>query len=231
MLRCLTEWIDRPLHAADGPIGSVQDFYFDDRVWTVRYVVADTGRWLLGRLVLISPVSIQMTHDGIMVRLTRKQVEDSPDLDSDSPVSRQHEAALSGYFGWPVYWMSREESREARCTATTERPSHLRSANELKTCYVQARDGDVGHVEDFVFDDISWEIRYLVVDIGNWWPGRRVLVARDWIDQIDWHNSTVDVNLSCDEIQRSPEYAPSRPVDRPYEERLYRHYRRPGYWN
>ena len=88
-------------------IGKVKDIYFDDRHWTVRYLVANTGKWLTGRKVLLSPyalVAVNTDHENIVADLTKKQIEDSPSLDSDKPVSKQFESDYYGYYGWPNYW-------------------------------------------------------------------------------------------------------------------------------
>ena len=93
--------------ATDGDIGKVDDFYFDDKSWTIRYLVADTGNWLLGRKVLLSPIAVgkaDFSSGRINVKLTKKQVEESPSIDSDKPVSRQHEAYYHDYYGYPYYW-------------------------------------------------------------------------------------------------------------------------------
>ena len=95
------------LDSLDGEIGKVKEFYFDDRHWTIRYLVADTGNWLPGRQVLISPyalVAVNKSEEHISVDLTKKQIEDSPSLNSDKPVSRQFEENYYGYYGWPTYW-------------------------------------------------------------------------------------------------------------------------------
>jgi hypothetical protein len=95
------------LHSLDGEIGKVKEFYFDDHHWTIRYLVADTGNWLTGRQVLISPyalVAVNKEEQYITIDLTKKQIEDSPSLNSDKPVSRQFEETYYGYYGWPMYW-------------------------------------------------------------------------------------------------------------------------------
>jgi hypothetical protein len=82
------------LDAIDGEIGKADEFYFDDLHWVVRYLVADTGNWLTGRLVLISPYALGDANnqkENITVNLSKKQIEDSPSLSSDKPVSRQFE--------------------------------------------------------------------------------------------------------------------------------------------
>jgi hypothetical protein len=107
MLRSINQLYGDELRATDGEIGHIKDFYFDDQNWAVRYVVVDTGSWLSGRLVLISPhVFTNFDLDGVCrgVNLTRKQIENSPDFDSEKPVSRQYEDEYYRYYGWPTYW-------------------------------------------------------------------------------------------------------------------------------
>ena len=98
-------------------------------------------------------------------------------------------------------------------------------------CHIQATDGEIGHVEDYLVDDQSWAIRYMVVDTTNWWAGKKVLVAPAWIGRVDWAQSKVHVILTRAQIQTSPEYDPARAVERAYETRLYSHYGQPRYWS
>jgi len=95
------------VRATDGELGSVEQFYFDDETWAIRYLIVEAGGWLGGRRVLISPFSVVYTDlldKRLDVALTKKQVEHSPDIDTHQPVSRQHEAAYLGYYGYPYYW-------------------------------------------------------------------------------------------------------------------------------
>ncbi|MBF0394497.1 MAG: PRC-barrel domain-containing protein, partial [Alphaproteobacteria bacterium] len=95
------------LEAADGEIGEVSDFLFDDADWAVRWLVVDTGRWLPGRLVLIAPQALREPDEAqrrFPVALTRAQVAGSPDVDGRQPISRQQEVDLHGYWGWWPYW-------------------------------------------------------------------------------------------------------------------------------
>jgi hypothetical protein len=91
-------------------------------------------------------------------------------------------------------------------------------------------DGEIGHIEEFVVDDETWIIRYLVVDTKNWWPGKRVLIATDWIDRISWEESKVFLDLTRDKIREAPEYTNDTLITREYEEIVHRHYNRAGYW-
>ncbi|CAN5883890.1 PRC-barrel domain-containing protein [soil metagenome] len=233
------------LHSRDGEIGKVREFYFDDRYWTVRYLVADTGNWLTGREVLISPYALAAVKNDeqyINVDLTRKQIEDSPSSDSDKPVSRQFEETYYGYYGWPTYWggeymwgaypyiaRDRELWKEASQDDETW-DSRLRSTHDVSGHHIQATDGEIGHVDDFIIDDETWAIRYLVIDTKNWWPGRRVLVAPQWIERVSWADSKVFVNLSREAIKQSPEYLGESLLTRDYEAALHHHYDRQGYW-
>lgn len=262
MLRSIKNLKGETIHATDGDFGSVDDFLFDDDNWTIRYLVVDTGKWLAGRKVLISPASLQRTHqpDGIRTGLTKEQIKNSPDIYKHQPVSRQHEAEYLNYFGYPYYWYGpslwgttvvpfypaaprtmgypdRVTGAAGSAAAAPETEpryeaddAHLRSTGEVMGYYIEATDGEIGHVEDFVVDDESWAIRYMIVDTVNWWPGKKVVVAPEWITGVSWPNSRVSVSLSREQIKTAPEYDPQAMVSREYEDRLYEHYSRPKYW-
>jgi len=233
------------LDGLDGDIGKVKEFYFDDLHWTIRYLVANTGNWLTDKQVLISPhalASVDREDQNIAINLTKKQIEDSPPLDSDKPVSRQFEEFYYGYYGWPVYWggpymwgsyayivNNPDEWREST-QGEKAWDSHLRSTNDVSGHHIQASDGDIGHVEDFIIDDETWAIRYLVIDTRNWWPGKKVLVATQWIESVSWSELKVFVNLTREAIRQSPEYTEESLLTRDYEALLHGHYDRQGYW-
>jgi uncharacterized protein YrrD len=233
------------LHCLDGEIGKVREFYFDDRHWAVRYLVADTGNWLTSRQVLISPYALVSASKGerhITIALTKKQIEDSPSLSSDKPVSRQFEEAYFGYYGWPAYWggphmwgpyphLARDPAKWKKSTHGEKAwDPHLRSTREVSGYHIQAADGEIGHVDDFIIDDETWAIRYLIIDTRNWWPGKKVLVSLQWIERVSWSESKIFVNLTQEAIKRSPEYTDESLLTRDYEIGLHRHYNRQGYW-
>ncbi len=233
------------LDSLDGELGKVKEFYFDDQHWAIRYLVADTGNWLTGRQVLISPyamVAVNKDKQSIAIDLTKKQIEDSPSLNSDMPVSRQFEEAYYEHYGWPMYWggthlwgfypdivRDPKKWRESNQGGKTWDP-HLRSTHAVSGHHIQAADGAIGHVEDFIIDDETWAIRYLIIDTRNWWPGKKVLVSPRWIERVSWSESTVFVNLHRETIKQSPEYTEESLLTRDYETRLHRHYNRQGYW-
>ena len=233
----------------DGDIGKLDDFYFDDEFWTIRYLVTETGNWLLNRKVLISPlalIKVDLARERLNVTLTKKQVEKSPGIDTDRSVSRQHEAYYHDYYGYPYYWNGpylwgptyypqiqdavKKRIEEKRAKREKAVDLHLRSTNEVTRYHVEATDGAIGHVEDFIIDDETWEIRYMVVDTRNWWPGKKVLVAPRWIERVSWIDFKVYADLSRETIKNGPEYHPEA-LSRKYEETLYDHYKRPKYWD
>ena len=229
----------------DETLGKVREFYFDDRYWTIRYLVADTGNWLTGRQVLISPhavVAVNGEHQNIVVELTKKQIEGSPSLDSDKPVSHQFERAYYGHYGYPRYWRGPfmwgdypypVRDRDKWATSTGREGGwdpHLRSTYSVAGSHIQATDGEIGHVEDFIIEDATWAIRYLIVDTHNWWPGRKVLVSPQWIERVSWGERKVLVNVSREAIKQSAEYTEETVPTRAYETGLYLHYNRLGYW-
>ena len=235
------------LDSLDGEIGGVDDFYFDDRYWTIRYLVANTGNWLTGRQVLISPFALVAAisdEEQIAVDLTKQQIEDSPPLASDKPVSRQFETDYYGYYGWAPYWggaftwgaypypqpTNAPEGVVPPPTDWDKGDPHLRSTRHVTGYHVQASDDGIGHVEDFIVDDETWAIRYLVIDTRNWWPGKKVLVSPEWIDRISWDEAKVFVNVPRETVKQGPEYSGESPITREYEDRLHRHYQRKGYW-
>jgi uncharacterized protein YrrD len=233
------------LHSLDGEIGKVEEFYFDDHYWTIRYLIADTGNWLTGRQVLISPhalTAVNKEEEYISINLTKKQIEDSPSLDSDKPVSRQFEESYYGYYGWPMYWggsymwgsypyiVNVQERQKESIKDKKTWDSHLRSTRAVSGHYIQATDGEIGHVEDFIIDDETWAIRYLIIDTRNWWPGKKVLISPQWIERISWDELTVFVNVLREAIKQAPEYTDESLLTRDYETELHRHYNRQGYW-
>lgn len=245
MLRKSKTLNDYQLNAKDGEIGAVKEFYFDDHYWTIRYLVAETGGWLMGRQVLISPHALGIVDTlarTIEIALTKKQIEESPSLDSDKPVSRQFEQNYYSYYGWPMYWAGPymwgaypyipyqpEPLKDVKREEESWDPN-LRSTHAVNSYHIQAEDGEIGHVVDFIIDDVTWAIRYLVVDTRNWWPGKKVLISPQWIKSINWSESKVFVQLTREAVRQSQEYTDELILSREYEVGLHGHYRREGYW-
>jgi hypothetical protein len=235
------------IRATDGEIGKVEELYFDDELWAIRYLTVETGNWLGERKVLISPFAILQTDwktGRIDVSLTRKQIENSPNIDTHRPVSRQHEADYFGYYGYPYYWegpymwgpryypmgMDPIKTPHAKRSGKGSNDSHLRSTEGVGGYHIEAQDGEIGHVGQFIVDDQAWAIRYLEVATKNWWPGKTVLLSPAWVERVSWEESKVFVAVTREAIQTGPEYIDSTPITREYENKLYFHYGRPPYW-
>jgi hypothetical protein len=243
------------LHARDGVLGHVRDFFFDDEHWIVRYLVVDTGGWLSGRRVLISPTAVQgaeWDRRMLPVALTMDQVRRSPGVEREQPVTRDEELALTQYYNWPTYWAMSgagyadgglgmsvpppvlpdpaiEGLLRQRVAHSAVAEHHLRSVRHVTGFKLEAADGSIGHVADFLVDDARWDLRYVVVDTRNWLPGKKVLIAPDWIHAVGWEDEKVFVDLTCAAVKASPAYDPAHPPTADYAHRLHDHYERPRY--
>lgn len=251
MLRSISEILGYKLQATDGDIGRCKDFLFDDRQWTVRYVVAETGGWLSGRKTLISPISLDhpdWNSRRLITKLDRKSIENAPELDEHAPVSRQYEQKYHAHYGWPHYWrgtgiwaadaypqplyddVGQSQLAVEEAEEEIEGDPHLRSVNEVIDYKIHANDGEIGRVSDFIMDDETWTMRYMVIDTRKWLVGDRVILSPHWVKEVNWGDRRVEVDMTREEIKNSPEFKPSEPVNREYEVRLYDYYGRPRYW-
>lgn len=227
MKRSIKELYGRKLGASDhADIGQVEDFYFDDQSWAVRYLVVDTGTWLTSRKVLLSPHAMTTLHQTgkiLTVNLTQKQIENSPPIEAHKPVSRQYEEEYYKYYGWPYYWQGDglwgmsgfpilDSTGQAVPTEQTVATSpkhkigdaHLRSTLAVKGYQLQAVDGIVGHVVDFIMDDAAWAITELVIRIGHRFTGSEVCLPTSQVDRISYDESTVFVNVAKAAVEQGP---------------------------
>lgn len=244
MLRTLEDFKGFLLSAMDGEVGWIQEIYFDDRTWQVRYFVVNTGSWMAQREVLIAPRCIRkVDHDAEILHLdlTRDQIRHAPPIDSDIPVSRQYEQSYHDHFGWIPYWLDAGNLPGAAVPETVSTDlgnvaniehcdPHLRSSLEIADYNIQAQDGEPGHIEDFVIDDETWRIRYAVAVTRNWFPGKRVLLSPGWIEQISYEKHEVFVSAPSSTIQSAPDFDPAEPITRAMEQALYDHYTHKAYW-
>ncbi|MBD3257114.1 PRC-barrel domain containing protein [candidate division GN15 bacterium] len=250
-LKILTKY---NLLAENGEFGTVNDLLFDDRDWQIRYLVADTGEWLPGRLVLLPPSTFGEPDAGaevFPVSLTKEQVKESPPISTDEPVSRHEErqVVLHAYrdqtphlfrspFDGPVAWVrpvaaadtSDVDTEEQTKTESGMENIHLRSAREVIGYQISTSDGELGEVDDFIVDQAPWTIRYLVVKTGTVFDSEKVLLALPWVGDIDYHRRQVTVDVTSRQVEESPRYDPSAVVERSYEEALHQYYQRKRYW-
>ena len=257
MLQAISAFKRYAIEASDGWMGKVSDFLFDDLTWKVRWIVVDTGRWLPGRKILIPPSAIEQADDDehqLFVKLTKAQVESSPNISDHQPVSQQVQRALCTHYGWDPFWGGsslvgsfgaiasplsappylgitslREKSEiEAAEAAYEAADPHLRSVAEVVEYHIHAVDGEIGHLENFMMDRETWTIHYLVVDTRNWWFGKHVLISPSAINEIVWSERHVRLNVTRDQVKSSPPWDPTAMIDLTYQTRLHHHYGWPG---
>ncbi|MCW8964202.1 MAG: PRC-barrel domain-containing protein [Gammaproteobacteria bacterium] len=257
MLRSLKEITGYTLQETDDVIGTCKDFLFDDGLWVIRYMVADTGSWLSHHKVLITPGSLgepDWQTERLRVKLTREQIEACPPLDSHAPISREYEISYHEHFEIPFYWMGAdfregmpgmdgvintvddlpdiEEEAAVADEPSGEEPGEgrLRSAIEVMNYSVSASDENAGRVDDIIIDDSNWVIRYLAIDTGHVIPDRKVLINTEWIDSVSWEKESVFLDLTHEAVLECPPFDPDEAVNREYEVRLYDYHGRPRYW-
>ena len=246
MIRSIKKLRGTDIAAKDGELGDVHDIFFDDHSWKARYLVVDTGNWLPGRRVIVSPqtvTSIDDKENKLALNLGKDEIKESPGIEADAPVSRQNEIALADHFRWPRYWeeypsgmgmvpliphlQHRAAGSAPRAQDDVPEPQgdpNLRSAAEVEGYHVAASDGDIGHIDDLLFDDSDWTLRFLVVDTRNWWPGKKVLVAPAWTRGIDWADEKLHVDAAKETIKKAPAYEPGMEIDEKLERRIFQHY-------
>jgi hypothetical protein len=219
MLQRIKDLYGNKLAALDGDIGHVQDFYFDDKTWVIRYLVADTGSWLTGRRVLLSTHAfgkLDPYENTLHIKLLKKQIENSPSLESHKPLSRQHEEEYYRFYGWPAYWddgtwgvggfplvMLQPQASPPRHTRHRRFDFRLQNTQAVTGYHIQTVDGTIGHVSGLTVDDKSWAVRDLVVETGHWYSGREILISPSKIEAIRYEELKVFVNLTKADIQQT----------------------------
>lgn len=251
MIQNLRKLIGFTVRSQDGEIGTIDDFYFDDNRWVVRYLVVDSRNWLDGRRLLFAPRALSEIdfQDKILtIPLDLETIRSSPLIEAGQPFGREQEIALHNYYQWPFYWTPgdagglgpgsvaayplvelAEEMAEKGAHDPLENPN-LCSFTDFSGFKLKARDGDIGSIADILVNDEDWNILYLIVDTGRWLPGRKVLVSPNWVKKVNASDSEIEIDLSQDTIRNSPEYDQNLPLERDYENRLYEHYGKEKYW-
>ncbi|WHF52896.1 PRC-barrel domain-containing protein [Chryseobacterium gotjawalense] len=221
MQRNVKSLIGYRMEATDGEIGKVEEFYFEDTNWLIRYLIVETGNWLVNRKVLISPQAIKQNdakEEVFRTNLTTEQIRTSPDIDTNQPVSRQQAMPLYGHYDWEWYGTgfyvggleAVMDNDPVIDPSTDKGDDHLRSTDNVKGYQIHTIDGDFGHVSDFILDDTTWQIIYLVVDTHKWFGGTKVLIKTSTITEVQWENATIFVNISTETIKDSPAFDESK---------------------
>jgi hypothetical protein len=222
------------VRARDGDGGTVHDLYFDDEDWSVCFVVVSVGRWPFDRRVLVSPPGLRVPDEEdevLPVALSRAQLSECPEAHAHRTVAALRREERSAYQEWLPVWPWRvpfgarpmpplallhmgDEGGEGEGGGTSPGMSrdrgdaHLRSMSEVIGYHIQAKDGEVGHVEDFLLCDKDWVIKYVLVDTRNWWGGRKVVVEPQWIEEFKCGESKVYLKLARGGVEGIPQYDP-----------------------
>jgi len=238
------------LQATDGPIGTVVDFLFNDASWKVRWLVVECGSWLKGRKVLIHPPAVSYTgleFESFNVSLTKAQIEGSPSWREHQPVSQQFQNSLYDYYGWDPVWdgaylggemgaisspmsappylgLDINARQRSEVEERQQGDPHLRSVFEVIGYHIHALDGDIGHVENFLFDNSDWSLHYFVVDTRNWWFGKHVLIATEAVKSVRWSDRHVEVDVLREQVRTSPTWDPLIAFTEIEKHVLHRHY-------
>lgn len=258
MLHTLSDLKNLAIHASDGDIGLIKDFYFDDKQWVIRYLVVETGSWLFSKKILLSPISIKELNQEdktLTVSISRAQVKNSPDVDSEKPVSKQYEVDFMGYYGYPYYWGKTglwgnegspnmispgyysvapqpddfgapDKFADVNAALSRDTDHHLRSSDAVTGYHLDAIDGELGHLQGILIDIDTWAIRYLIINTSNWWLGHLVLIAPKWIKEVSWPTSKIYVDMTQQQVKDAPTFDPSVPFTLEHEHSLQTHYGR-----
>lgn len=198
--------------AAEEEVGRVHDCFFDESTWHIRYIVVRTGSWLLGRDVIIVPSHVRvlsLEDEQIATDLTKDELKNSPDVDTEKPISRRREIEYLSYYGMPMYWGSMPGIPPTGAPAPTEQapedrddePSYLRSAREITGYALQSQEGSAGTIKDVVFSPETWAVSHLLVRTGGWFSGKEIAVATTWVEEIDWSRAIVQVDMPNDRLR------------------------------
>ena len=229
MLRSILSLKNFTMRASDGEIGKVKDFYFDDQTWRLKYLVVETGNWLMGKKVLISTAALHApiwNESTFPVDLTIDQVKNSPDIDTEKPVTREQEYDLNYHYSWP--WdgggigfmttgmvggvvapdipLSDRVGDEMHHAEHQHRDKHLRSFKQVHDFELRCTDKNIGEVHDFLMSDSDWSLPYIVAEAGNWYAGKKLLLATRFVDKIEWETSSVYLLQSSAQVANATEF-------------------------
>lgn len=245
MLRQIKELGTYRLHATDGDIGHLEQFYFDDRDWKIRYFVMDIGTWLHGKKVLMSPsaiVGVDAPTKTINAAFTKQQVQESDDVGMHKPEGLEQPHDYSLFVGWPPYYdglsalndsdrgpvpdraPDPEKGKTSEHSMLQPYDEHLRSSKMVSRYHVMALDGEIGQIKDGIVDDQTWAIEYVVSTVRNWRSSKKVLLPTEWILWVSAAESNVYVSLTRNNIATAPAFDPEKPVTRDLEIALHNHY-------
>jgi len=233
MQRRVSDFNKYTIEAPDGNAGYVCDSLFNDDDWKLRWFVINAGSWLFGRQLLIRPAALgrpDIRQRAFPVTLTKAEVEASPGIGNDPPVFRQMEQQASALDSYSPMWsvwdnggygfgssggmMTNTETWQQQYDSPADDP-HLRSLGQVTGYHIHALDGDIGHVDDLLVDDETWQIKYVIVDTKNWGSGKHVLVPATEIKSVDWSGRYIQIDQTRYNIKCRPSWQEPDWSDRP----------------
>jgi len=219
MLNSIRSLKDYTIMCTDEELGKVKELYFNDQNWDISYIVVYTGNWLIDRQVLVSPLAVASINRDkriININISKKQVENSPLLASEKPVSEQFINDFNTYYSYPTYGGMyplgnvphlKPKKSENDIMKEKKWDQSLRSSHEVSRYNVKHSNESIGFLDDFLVDLDAWKIHYLIVKTHSLYKGKNALVATSWINYISYPETAVYINLSGDEIEKSPHYS------------------------
>lgn len=226
MLRTVEQLKGMELVGKDGVVGTLEDVYFDHEEWRLRQAVVFTGPWLSGRWIML-PFSLLGPADPgkrtLPVAAGRERIRSAPVPDTDKPINRIFEAALAAHYDCPAYW-NHPGSPGVEAGST-----HLLSAEELLGYHVEAMDGYVGRLEDYLVEEEDWTVRYLLTGARKWMSGRRMAAPADWIHMVSWRHRMVVLRHFREEIRKAPGFAGPGTLSTEYSRALESYYSTSGH--
>ena len=225
------------LLSADGELGRVEAFYFDNKSWLIRYLGVNIGKQPGQRCFLVSTVSIgeiDEQHQTLYIELTSRQVENSPRVNPRRALTRDDEVAYYNHLGWKPYWESEPPLENLSASGEAAEffliTSRSNQSNNIRGFEVSALDGGIGHVDDLIIDTRYWVIRYLCIDADDWIKKKYLLIYPAWINHVRWKTRQMSVGLKRKQLKAAPLFEPAQIIDPDYEARLFQHYQHPVYW-
>lgn len=244
MKRSLNELIRYAIKANDGLKGTVKDFLFDEESWTIRYLEADLGIVFPGKKVLIPTIFLDnpdWEKAQFPVHLTKEAIKNCPEREAHLSVSRAYEEELNKYYNINAYWPVSKKTMSSppmfntsmavpvprRLTNEDDLDTNLRSFKEVFGYYLVFNDKNKGYIKDFIIDDETWQLVYIVVDIGHWYSiSKEVMLAVSWMDSISYVDQTISINQNSSILKNAPGFDASSPVNVDYEKSIFDHYQK-----
>ncbi len=242
MKHSLTEIKGYTIETTDGTKGKVKDFLFDEEEWIVRYIDADFGSFFKDKRILL-PINVLTDplwdSKHFPLNITKEDIDKSPTPEDKPTVSRQYEKELIKHYGFRGYWgfgyvppthatlhyPARPMNVPTKEVSEEKLDTKLRSFNEVKGYHILATDGNLGHVEDIIVDDVDWQMIYLIADTSNWRPwSKKVILLVNWFEKISYESREVSINVHTDVIKNAPEFNTHKPVEQAFEEALLEYY-------